>query len=477
MSKAESRVAKLVRDAIARLRLKLLDLTNRNRLLNFKFPETSRKFIRIIDSLPDALFARLTDDAANNGRLYFASLPEPPAPAATAEPTPAQLELTPSDGPAAAASVRPTSAQSGWRSRRQDDSSASVDPVEWARRHDIDPSFDLPVAGAEQGNGNHGSSRLQTLLFPEPFERTLSAIREDANLAQQELGLSTLFAAFGYLEWYESSSSEEANYAPLFLLPVEIGRELVRSEYRYFIECGENSDPMINISLRERLKRDFSLVLPELDEEDTPESYLKRVKIAIRDQTRWRIKRFVVIGHFSFARLVMYQDLAAEAWPAAPLETNLLLNTLLAGAAEGSADAYATEFDVDEESIERLVPVCVTDADSSQFSALVDAMQGRNFALKGPPGTGKSQTITNLIAAALAANKRVLFVAEKQPALEVVANRLVAAGLGPYLLELHSTKVQKRRVLESLKSRLEIRKQRANILLPHTLLELRQTRA
>jgi very-short-patch-repair endonuclease len=468
-AKSGSRVARLVREAIEKLRLKLLDLTNRNRLLNFKFTETSRKFVRIVDSTLDAHYSRLTDDSTNNGRLNFASLPEPPAP------PPLELVLTDSDPSSTATPAAST--RSGWRSRRAIDPTTRVEPADWARTCGIDPSFELRATAAGVENGKAGSRHLQTLLFPEAFERTLSAIREDAGLAQQELGFGTLYAAFGYLEWYESASSDEPMYSPLFMLPVEIGRELIRNEYRYFIECGENADPTINISLRERLKRDFGFELPDLEEDDSPETYLDRVATAIREQARWKIKRYVVIGHFSFARLVMYQDLNADLWIAAPLDANPLLSTLLAGAPEGSAQSSPEEYDVDDESIERLVPVCVTDADSSQFSALVDAMQGRSFALRGPPGTGKSQTITNLIAAALAAGKRVLFVAEKQPALEVVANRLVKAGLGPYLLELHSTKVQKRRVLEALKSRLELQRRRAEVKLPNTLQELRQTRA
>src|SRR5262249_37186834 len=84
------------------------------------------------------------------------------------------------------------------------------------------------------------------------------------------------------------------------------------------------------------------------------------------------------------------------------------------------------------------------------------AMKGRSFALKGPPGTGKSQTITNLIAVAIGSGKRVLFVAEKMAALDVVAKRLKDAGLGPFLLELHSTKIQKKAIVRSFEERLDI---------------------
>ena len=98
----------------------------------------------------------------------------------------------------------------------------------------------------------------------------------------------------------------------------------------------------------------------------------------------------------------------------------------------------------------------IADAASSPFSAVADAMDGKNLAIKGPPGTGKSQTITNIIGSALAQGKRVLFVAEKMAALQVVKSRPDAAGLGDFALELHSTIARKADVLESLQDRLDI---------------------
>src|SRR5690606_9080393 len=100
----------------------------------------------------------------------------------------------------------------------------------------------------------------------------------------------------------------------------------------------------------------------------------------------------------------------------------------------------AVEYEIDRlPEIHQRFPL-IDDADSSQHSALVDAVSGKSLVIEGPPGTGKSQTITNLIAAALAQGKRVLFVAEKMAALEVVKKRLDRAGLGEFCLELHSHK-------------------------------------
>jgi very-short-patch-repair endonuclease/DNA polymerase III delta prime subunit len=457
-------INELVAQGIRKLRLKLLDLTNRNRLLNFKFPEKTRKFVRVVDELPDALYERLAVEGSG-GKLWFRALPEPPVnPEGTLVSIASRQAVA---GGTAVAAMSPGRRGTAGAARRPDRSA-------WARDNGIEPSFDLPEPrGAARRQ--HGDDQIQTLLFPEELDRVLAAIREDANVAQQELGLSTLYAAFGYLEWYEAESSEQPQFAPLVLLPLQINRELRHQQYRYYVAAGEGAEPTVNISLRERLREDFGLQLPDLEEDETPEEYFARVTTAIRGQQRWKVRRFVVIGHFSFARLVMYEDLAPERWGASGLDSHPLVSTLLAGG-DGRGDVHAVEFEVDREEIENQVPVLITDADSSQLSAIVDAMQGRSFALKGPPGTGKSQTITNLIAAALAAKKRVLFVAEKQAALEVVAKRLRDAKLGPYLLELHSTKIHKRKVLDSFAERLDIRRRRTDAGLEAKLASLRETR-
>src|SRR5207248_4718398 len=94
-------------------------------------------------------------------------------------------------------------------------------------------------------------------------------------------------------------------------------------------------------------------------------------------------------------------------------------------------------------------------SDSSQLAAVYAAAAGKSFVLEGPPGTGKSQTITNIIAQALANGKTVLFVAEKMAALSVVHARLNQLGLGRFCLELHSNKARKLAVIEQLGQALE----------------------
>ena len=242
MATPTDRIQALVGDAIAKLRLKLLDLTNRNRLLNFKFSPTSRKFVRVIDEVPTILFEKLSGDSATNRKLYFASLPEPPPPEVTKPDHVLRGEAERDDDNGTVAQVRRVGTD--WRSR--------VNLAEWATANGINPSFELPAAS--MGARRHEDNQIQTLLLADALEKKLSAIREDARLATEELGISTLFAAFGFLEWYEAETSDVAFFAPLLLLPVQIDRDLSDHRYRYFITGSDAAEPTHNVSLKERLR-------------------------------------------------------------------------------------------------------------------------------------------------------------------------------------------------------------------------------
>ena len=153
--------------------------------------------------------------------------------------------------------------------------------------------------------------------------------------------------------------------------------------------------------------------------------------------------------------MLMYLDLDPAKWPGEEgIADSAHIFDIFAGNHSGG-DPLASEFDIDSD--KKLPHVAqVMDADSSQHSAILDVLAGRNIVIEGPPGTGKSQTITNLIAACISEGKSVLFVAEKLAALQVVRKRLDSVGLGDFCLELHSHKSQKKAVLADIKKRLEM---------------------
>jgi very-short-patch-repair endonuclease len=476
---------------IADLRMRLLDLTNSNRLLNYKFSARSRRHVRLVDQLPDQLIERFDDDK----RFVFRSLPEPsdePEDEKTDAFVSALAQAKRTDEYYLVAlkkigddedveaerrierALRTRLRKALGMSDRQ--GSDEISRQEWARRNGIEPSFDLSLPNKTR-RSSQADGYIQTLLLPEEMERTLSAINDQTRSTLQETGVNTLYLALGYLEWYESTTSQKPMYAPLLLHPIDIERKIVGGKYRYSIgSLGEETET--NITLSERLQKDFHRRLPLLEEEDTPEKYFRKVQSAIGDIPRWRVRRFAVVGHFAFARLVMFYDLEDARWPEGHgIIRNPVVAELLAGQGTSADAFYAEEYAVDDPIIAAKVPLLITDADSSQFSALVDVMDGKNLAIKGPPGTGKSQTITNIIAAALSNAKTVLFVAEKMAALNVVKDRLEKFGLGHFCLELHSTKARKKDLLEALKERLAIQGRLRNQGdLPAALKELRRTR-
>jgi very-short-patch-repair endonuclease len=400
------------------LRRRLLDLKASNSLLNLR--PRGRGYLRVIDEVPEALFAELRDGAAFSFRPVA-------VPAARAAPAKGK----PGEGPP-----------------------PEPDVVAAARAEGLDPSFDLPEP-PETAPKKHADGFLQTLHFPADLEAHLEQIRRRSTTLLQELGVPTLFLAFGSLEWFEADSSDKALDAPLVLLPVGLRRELRGGRYVYKLRCAEEGEAQTNATLRVKLRRDFGLELPELGDAGELGAYLKSVAGLVGDRPRWRVRRRVTLGIFRFERAVMYADLGATDW--APTAHPVLRRLL--GAAPGEAPAPADDArDLDAPAFDAGAPALVTEADSSQTMAVLDALAGKNLVVRGPPGTGKSQTITNLIAAALAEGKSVLFVAEKMAALEVVRKRLEEANLGEFALELHSTKASKRAVLDHVQRRLALGK-------------------
>ena len=156
----------------------------------------------------------------------------------------------------------------------------------------------------------------------------------------------------------------------------------------------------------------------------------------------------------------MYHDLDPEK---RPLAENPVIGRLMATTGGGGGE-YVGEYGTDDPEVTCKVPYLVMDADASQYSALVDIADGKSVALEGPPGSGKSQTIVNLISAALADGKKVLFVAEKLTALDVVKNRLESVGLGDFILPLQAGKSSSVQVYSSLVGRIQALKYRCPVL-------------
>lgn len=471
---------------VASLRLKLLDLSGRNALLSFRHRARSRKMIRVVDEVPDLLVERLGGESA----FQFQSLNfvrQEPADERTqrfrralrdaelSDATYQEALVGLGDDPSPKALERldlelriRVRAKLGMSARGKE-SNPSIDQI--ARSLGIEPSFDLPsqsVGGADK----HTDRFLQTLLDPEELEKTLSGVYGQYRSSLDELGVNTLFMIVGFLEWYESSDSETPLHAPLLMLPLEMSREAVRGRFVSTI-AGVGEAPQTNITLRERLKRDFQIVLPEFDEDSgSPEQYFNQIHTVIKDRPHWKVRRWVTVAHLGFARMAMFHDLADAGWSssdrseASPgVHNQSVVRRILGGVGSDGSERPTPPVDPITPTGDRVVegspetrsrPRVVLDADSSQVAAILDALDGHDLVVEGPPGTGKSQTIANLIAAAIAEGKSVLFVAEKMAALRVVHDRLKKVGLEPFCLELHSNRAKRKDVAASFKRRLDL---------------------
>jgi Protein of unknown function (DUF4011) len=310
----------------------------------------------------------------------------------------------------------------------------------------------VPDAAASR----HTDQRLQTRLDSDQLQKRLLDLYSDAQTFEEEQGVSILYLSLGFLKWYESPTSDRARYAPLILLPVELSRPSAGARFKL---SARDEDIATNLSLQAKLQKEFQVVLPDVPdiEELSPETYFDAVARAVATQPRWEVlHNDIVLWFFSFAKYLMYRDLDPETWPEqAPLTANPLLRALLQDGF-GNDPPICGENDHIDELILPEQMVHVADADSSQTLVVEEVRRGRNLVVQGPPGTGKSQTITNMIATAVKEGKRVLFVAEKMAALEVVKGRLDRLGLGALCLELHSHKSNKKAVAEELSRTLNL---------------------
>lgn len=290
------------------------------------------------------------------------------------------------------------------------------------------------------------------------LEARADYIRREAKAVLDETGINHLYLALGFLRWRESDDSEQERRAPLLLVPIIIERrtEAGRGGSRYFTIAHDGGDLFPNLSLIERLRTDFGLDLPRFGEDSNDaDEYLADIARTVRGRNGWAIEETAFLSFFSFAKMRMYLDLDPVQWPA---NRGLLENALVRQILEGSLNeteegGYGGVEVTDDHPVAHDIPL-VVEADSSQHTAILKTWEGKNLVVEGPPGTGKSQTITNMIAAALHQGKTVLFVSEKLAALEVVKRNLDAVGLGEFCLELHSHKTRKQEVHAAMRRRI-----------------------
>jgi len=286
------------------------------------------------------------------------------------------------------------------------------------------------------------------------LEAALVDMYRKARSDLDEGGANTLFLAIGFLKWKKAADDPKSYSAPLILLPVRLERKSAVSGVTMTML---DEDPRFNLTLLELLRHDFELNIPGLDGDlPTDQSGIDvsgiwdKVRHAVRDMPGFEVTKELVLGTFSFAKYLMWKDLTdrSEQLMQSPMVRHLLERKI-----GGEGFRLPGEFPRPEQLDAQVEPgklFTPLPADSSQLAAVVASASEHSFVLDGPPGTGKSQTIANMIAHNLALGRRVLFVAEKMAALDVVKRRLDEKHIGEFCLELHSSKASKVEVLKQL---------------------------
>ena len=286
------------------------------------------------------------------------------------------------------------------------------------------------------------------------LEKNLLSLYRKSKKDLEEGGSNTLFLAIGMLKWKETPDSDRTYQSPLILLPVELKRSSARSKIK--IKQIEGEDPIFNATLIEFLQNDYEIDLSQFNESlPTDKSGIdvnliwSIARDKVKDIKGFEVVEEVVLSTFSFAKYLMWKDLKDRV---NDLKSNLFVEHLI----ESPQKTYKQDVQFkDQNDIDNMLsPLDIfapLNADSSQLVAIDASTKTQDFVLEGPPGTGKSETIANIICHNLAKGKKVLFVAEKMAALNVVYSRLHKIGLDHLCLELHSNKANKRKILEQLK--------------------------
>ena len=459
-------------EKLSKFQDKLLDLSKRNKMINSNFQSRAKTHFRIIDEIPDFLYDKLSKD-----NMEFKPLPpldENPKDENTLE-FKARIAIKEKEDEEYIKEMEKIETEqvdklneARERALRKLKDKVRIElklppistkhtPIEeHCKKQGLNPDYDLPKPGPKSENEpKWKDNKIQTLMLPDTLNQYISSIDKKYRSTLRERGINILHFCFGFLEWRESLNSNQKLYAPILTFQVFLDQN------KKYVN-GISSELKINDALKEKLKREFNFILPELKENNNGshffinEYFVKVKKEITKSNHKWELKNWASFGLYNTQNMCIHKDIEDIKQDIVSHCENSKLEKILLGQKITESEVNE-EYNVDNEEYRQELPALVESADASQYSAVLDVLKEKDIVIKGPPGTGKSQTITNIISTLISNGKKILFVAQKQAALDVVRNKLQANGLGNYILEVFSAKANKKMIMESMKSRFNSR--------------------
>src|SRR5690625_3722156 len=299
----------------------------------------------------------------------------------------------------------------------------------------------LDLAAAESGSRRQlldGAPAAISKLFPHEPMRTSSlrsarAIRDKGKELGQERGLGVCLLAVGIATWSNPFAAHRPT-APVLLRRARVeARDAAETDFMITIDDDAVVNPVLLHALDAQLGLRFS-------PEDLRDSGGQLRYTTVVERLREFAPPHVVDG-FSIAHRAVLATFATE-----PLMLTADLAELRPGLAEHDSVAALAG---DEQARQRLWnlgagrhevtprPECpVLDADSSQAAAITAAITGSSLRIDAPPGSGRTQTVANLVSELVGSGRSVLVLGQKQATLSEMVSRLHAAGLGDLVLNL-----------------------------------------
>ena len=313
-------------------------------------------------------------------------------------------------------------------------------------------SFQFSIEDKKKFDSALSSNRLYAFSKKGNTEDVLISLARKSTTQVEESGCNPLFLTMGMIEWYDSNLSKQTITAPIILVPATMPK---RRTGPYFSLDLDFDSMQLNAAVFEYFKRVFDLDFSELEGffdkprgVDDIKKLFNTIRQKIAPKGNWVVDdSTITLSLFSFAHFVMWSDMKTH-------KDIFIKNKVVSSMVHGAAEYEKVPESLSESSLdENVAPgdlAIPLSADSSQLLAIKASDLGLSFVLDGPPGTGKSQTIANIIVNAMYKGKKVLFVAEKEVALDVVKSRLDSLSLGRFCLQIHSAKANKKDVLAQL---------------------------